>query len=410
MPTRKGEAAKRRIVDAAWELSDRRGVEALLGGVTLRQIAREVEMTPSAIGYHFPSMRDLAFAMVERHVELGAATETVFSVQAHLDGLAEEFARNDVASLVFAAARSNWAALTTDDEVRFERRHARCFAAAVDATHGDRVAAMLDDTTGLWHETLSRTYQRAAERAGLRPIAPFDFDDLALVGMALASGLLQSWATDPGRVRTDLLPQAFTAFTSALLVEDPQRVTLDEVGARLSRRDDSPLDAALDPADAERVAELVGDGVDGVSLSDAAEVLGVTASTVAREYGSVRRLAALSFGRHVAAVTDAVQRRAEDGPLISLTDGVYELSRWARAEPHTATALAQERLLCALATSPRLGTVRRLHRGAAGCTARGATRAAPRRTGRRHDRPGGTAREHGAQLRRRRTHAWRPPR
>lgn len=354
MPTSRGRATRERIVDAAWELSDRRGVEGLLGGVTLREVARASGLTPSAITYHFPTMREVALAMVDRHVELATATEALAAVEAHLAGLADRSGDGDVASVVRAAAAANWSVLTSEPEVRNERRQARCFAAGGDEVDGAYVAARLDQLSATWAVTLSELYRRAGRRVGLATVAPLEYEDLAVIGMALADGLVRCWATEPGRVRDDLLPHAFVALTSALLVADPQRVTLDEVGTRLSAVG-SGDGAELSVSEAERVARLLADGPEGLSLSDVATELDVEVAELAHRFGSLRRLAALSFGRHCGAVTAAVERRSAAGPAIGLTDGVVELARLTQAEPHAACALAQERLECALAGPGHIG-------------------------------------------------------
>ena len=69
MPTTpKCGATRRRILDAAWDLSDARGAAVILGGVTLREVARAADLTPSAVSYHFPTMEVLSLAMVDHHL------------------------------------------------------------------------------------------------------------------------------------------------------------------------------------------------------------------------------------------------------------------------------------------------------------------------------------------------------
>ncbi len=98
-------------------------------------------------------------------------------------------------------------------------------------------------------------------------------------------------------------------------------------------------------ATAAGAAGLFAHGLGGVTLTKSARALGVPTEQLVVGFGSVRRLAACSFARHLEPVRTAIERRPAAGDHVSLTDGVYELVRCARADRHAALALLHERQL-----------------------------------------------------------------
>lgn len=342
--TPKGRATRRRILDAAWELADARGVELILGGVTLREIAAAVDMAPSAVTYHFPTMSDLALGMVA-HLVHGISPLPVAAVDAMLDQVDDD---GPVAA-VRHAAELNWQLLTSPDEVAFERRLVRCYAAAND---DETVTALLAELVANWVADLTLAYERALGRQGLTLIEPFETADLARAMSGMADGLLHHWMCDPTAVRADLLADVAVGLMSSIVAPTHQQVTLDEVSATLS----AARPGALGPEElVERAAPasaLFVDGIDAVTLTEAARHLEMDTVEVATTFGSVARLAATSFGRHLPAVEDAVSRRGDAGAAVALTDGVYELARCALSDRHCALALAHERHRAYAAATP----------------------------------------------------------
>lgn len=343
--TPKGAATRRRILDAAWDLSDARGAEALLAGVTLRQVADSVDMAPSAVAYHFPTMRELGVAMVE-HLADSMSPLPVAAVDALLD----EHAGDGLSSAVRAAAAANWQILTTDEEVVFERRLMRSYSAAA---HSAEVASSLARIQAGWVADLALIYRRTGERLALAPVEPFDLGEVALAVASMADGLLHHWMCDPERVRHDLMADVVTALTSAVVVPAEQRVELGELSAVHS--------APLDHVDVAELAELArlaadeavfADGLDQLTITDVARSLGRPVQHIAEQYGTVHRMAALSFLRHCPQIATAAARRGDMGAQVSLTDAVYELARCAQQDRHCAIALLHERHHAALDRSP----------------------------------------------------------
>ncbi len=346
--TPKGVATRHRILDAAWELSDERGVEVVLGGVTLREIAARVDMSPSAVAYHFPTMGQLAVAMVERLAE----TVSLVPIEA-VDDLLAQAGRDGLVAVIRLAAQTNWQLLCEPDEVVFERRLARCYAATGRGEHAAVVKDLIGTMTASWITSLSQVYRRTAEAMGLRAIEPFDFDELARGAAALSEGLLYQWMWEPGAVRSDLAADLLVAMVSTLMAPAPHAVTLAERTADLPGPRVRPgagvgawaddIEVARDLALAVAAAPLFRCGVRELTSTEVGRALDVGPEVVRDRYGSVERLAALSFGRHLPNVVEATGRRTIAGPSVSLTDGVYELTRSAQNDPHCALALLHER-------------------------------------------------------------------
>lgn len=339
--TRKGEETRRRILAAAWDLSDARGAEALLGGVTLRELAAASGLSASAITYHFPTMADLGVAMAQ-HLLSNVSPLPVGVVDELLDQTADQ----GLLGPARAAASINWAVLTSPEEVLFDRRLLRCYAIAAEEPEVREAVATLMRS---WVTDMALVYRRTAERLRLRPVEPFDLDELALALAALAEGLLHHWMSDHERVRPDLLADIVVALVSVLIVPLDQDIELAEVSATMPKAVTDV--SAPDGTELAQLATSAGSsglfdrGLGGVTLTESARALGVATEQLVVGFGSVRRLAACSFARHVEPVRAAIERRPAAGDHISLTDGVYELVRCARADRHAALALLHERQL-----------------------------------------------------------------
>ena len=83
---------------------------------------------------------------------------------------------------------------------------------------------------------------------------------------------------------------------------------------------------------------------DDVTMTEVARTMGRPVRDVANRFGTVRRVAAVSFFRHVEAVEEAAIRRAHVDPLLGVVDLMCELARRAQADRQCARALLAERL------------------------------------------------------------------
>jgi AcrR family transcriptional regulator len=335
--TRKGAATRRRILDAAWDLSDERGVDTVLAGVTLREVAAASGMTPSSVSYHFPTMHDLAVAMVE-HLIASTSLQPDTTTEVVGDELAGR-ADEGLATALRAALRADWDVLTSPTATTLQHRVNRAEAGASDPAIRDGVAAI----NRTWVEQLTELYEATAAEFELRPVEPLTLPDLARAIFAMIDGLQRQWMVDPDAVRPDLSSDIAVLLISAAVVPAGRPTDLEEITVQLPRPVVADLGRSAATDAAARVAHLFASGMHDVTLTRVGQELGWGAEHVARHFGSVRALAAMAFHRHLTVVEEAVQRRPSAGARTCLTDGVYELARAALADPHCALALAHER-------------------------------------------------------------------
>jgi AcrR family transcriptional regulator len=339
MATVKGEDTRRRIIHAAWELSSRRGIEQLLCGVSLREVAAEAGMSPSALTYHFPTMRDLALGMT------GAFVDSLSPIAT--DSVVDELGREEAGSLsetLREAATANWAVLTSDHEVEFERRLTRCYSATGSAADGPEVTHELVRFNNLWLETFTTAYEVAAAAAGLRLVEPFTFREVAQTIAGMYEGLLHQWMCDSDGVRDDLAVDMTMAIVSALVIPVDSAVDFSELVSSLQPPAAPVRCVDDDVVSAGRVAGLFSDGFERVTLTEVARALEWHPDEVLARLGPVRRVAALSFARHIPAVASAAARRDDATADVRLGDAVFELARCVQADPWCALGLNVERL------------------------------------------------------------------
>jgi AcrR family transcriptional regulator len=350
MPTTpKGQATRRRILDAAWELSDARGAEAILAGVTLRELAAAVDMAPSAISYHFPTTRDLAIAMVERLAESisMAPVDAIDPVLDHLEPAG-------MAAAVRSGAEANWAVVIDPFELAVQRRIDRCYTALGDAD-ADVLRSRLSPMVDSWVQALAALYRATLDQMGLGLVAPFTAEEMARAVSSMVEGMVHHWMCHPDTIRPDLVPDLVVALVTATVVPAPAQVTLDELATRLpnpsASSDPHPATAAI------AAAPLFSDGIAGVTLTEVAGVMGCHPDDVVAQYGTVEGVAAASFARHLPAVIAATERRRQHDPSVSFTDGVYELTRCAQRDRHCAFALLVHRQRAAMETGSPIPSV-----------------------------------------------------
>ena len=75
MATRKGEAARDRILAAAWDEIDDLGVEQLLAGVSIRDVAARAGVAPSSVTYHFGTTAEVRRGAIFDQEQIARAVE-----------------------------------------------------------------------------------------------------------------------------------------------------------------------------------------------------------------------------------------------------------------------------------------------------------------------------------------------
>jgi AcrR family transcriptional regulator len=96
-------------------------------------------------------------------------------------------------------------------------------------------------------------------------------------------------------------------------------------------------------------------GWERVSMSEVAEWAGVATQTVVNLFGSVRAVAAVTFGRFVEDVRSVVRETPDLPPLEGLAHTLEQLSRSAATDPEASRALLEERTATRLQRGDRLG-------------------------------------------------------
>jgi hypothetical protein len=159
-------------------------------------------------------------------------------------------------------------------------------------------------------------------------------------------GLLHHWMCDPGSVRPDLVADVAAVVASTLVTPKEKVVSLDELRTLLPTDGLDPISWSSDSAviAAGSIADLFTSGIEHVTLTEVADVLCWRPEQVLERLGPVRRVAALSFARHLPAVDAAAGRRRDADPQLALTDALWELARRVQQDRWCALALLFERL------------------------------------------------------------------
>ena len=348
MASRQGRDPRKRIVDAAWDAVGEAGAEQLLGGVSLRDVAKRLGVSPSTVTYHFSGPAELGRAMAEALF--------VDGWQLPHDRAAEVFAEDaPFGEVVRAAAQANWEELTAGWSQVHERRLMRLFAATGGHPAGLEAATRLAD--GYFQvaaELNAVLLDEVLARHGRRWVEPFTSTEAARLAGGLLERLLQQWMVDPDAVRPDLGVDAVVAMVSGLTVSADRHLGVEELQAFLdSGPEGDPGDGhgagELAAADAARAAAasaaaLFAGGVAGVTLTDVAHACGRPVAKVAARFATPGRVAAVAFARHLDAVEEAGGRRGAEDPVLGLVDLLCELVRRTRDDPGCARALLRERV------------------------------------------------------------------
>lgn len=361
MATRKGEAARNRILAAAWDEIDDLGVEQLLAGVSIRDVAARAGVAPSSVTYHFGTTAELADAMADWLLE-----RSTMAPLTDLEGVEDVILAHagNLADAIRMASDLNWARLTSDEEQDFARRVMRLFAATGSTVDGERMSDRLN--TRYWGSFLPEVaalYDRVLGRLGLHWVEPFEAETLARMG---PSWLIQQWMVDRS-VRSTLYGDIVVGLMSAITAPVARSQELAELEVRLPALPVDPLGmveaSARELADVEEQRELAAaaaplfvERFDDVTMTEVARMMGHPVREVAARFGTVRRVAAVSFFRHVGAVEEAATRRAHMDPLLGVVDLMCELARRVQGDRQCARALLAERLGAEL-VAPRVSEI-----------------------------------------------------
>ena len=341
--SRKGEESREQIVATAWAMVDELGVEQLLAGVSMRNIADRMGLSPSTVSYHFAGPEDLARGMIESMV----TSIDLSPLEALVEILGDVEGEFELVDLVRASTQADWDALTAGPSVDFERRLMRVLAATGSHAAGAEIADVLRDRIwGRYLPPFTALIDAVCERFDRHFAEPFTSRDMARSMTAMVERLFHQWIVDPDGVRPDLAADAVVAMVSALMLPNHHEVHISELdvafvdaGAPSADRED------LDRLRAIAVAahELFGVPLGDVSLTQIARASDTDPRTLVELFGTVPRVASVSFVRWIPALRAALGRRHGGDAEVGLADYLCELVRVARADRFVASALAVER-------------------------------------------------------------------
>jgi AcrR family transcriptional regulator len=336
--------ARARLVRAAWEAADEAGIEQVLGGVSLRDVARRAGVAPSTVTYHFTDAADLARAMV------GWLLDSDDQVPLEPLGSVTGDPALGGADTVRSATDLAWAMAASEEGRRFHRRLLRLVAATGSPRDGEDVRRAVDAKfAGEVVPALQDLYEQGAARLGLRWLEPLGAADVARLVVALIDGLTVQLLIEPGSVRPDLTTDAVVALLASVTAPEAERRALAELEARidvaLGHEDDGVAD---DPVRLRSIARdatpLFAPDRGPVTWTEVALTTGVPVREVVASFGSLQRLAAVSFHQHLGAVEEAGRRRRDTDGRVALADLLCELVRAGRAAPVPVRALVCERI------------------------------------------------------------------
>lgn len=347
-----------RLVDAARRLTDEQPLTRVVGASTA-EVARRAGVSTGAYFHHFPSAAHLADAVVR------SARVAPVDQRETVDELVSALEHLDLAEVLRSDLQETWRVFEDDDDIGRRLRlqmllwahHSQRLHQPDDefTTVGDVLAASYDaiDTASAdgWRLLLERTGRDVAE--------PFDPESLSVALTALLEGLRVRHQLQPERVPDHLFSEAAVALCMAVTVpRGHTRRPPDPHEAMLETRTSSPQARAGARRRLETRRRVISastgrfhTGWERVPMSEVADWAGVSTQTVVNLFGSVRAVAAITFGRFVDDVRSVVREQPDLAAPDGLARTLERLSSSAATDPEASRALLEER------------TATRLHRG-----------------------------------------------
>ncbi len=340
---------RQELLDAAWEVVDALPLAKVFAGATAAAVSAQAGVTTGSFFHHFASSTEFAEAMVR----------AVAAPQGDADLTTDEFIdaldHMELVDAIRAASLHVWEEFTTDPRLAAATRRLLLLQA-----HRDTLLPQPDGDARTVGQLVDRTMAEG-ERAGIAmsaevlrrsrrvPVEPFTVGRLVVALTGLFNGLAQRHALDPDAVDDELFADVVAVLVATLTQPSGSRRQVQDVAA-LTGLDLSPqARAGAMRRDATRrrivarAAGLFADGWEEVTASEVADRAGVSTQTVLNAFGSVRLVAAATFGRHLP--TLAGDRAAEDAtPLDRLRQVLVGLAAAAATDAGAARALLDERL------------------------------------------------------------------
>jgi AcrR family transcriptional regulator len=338
---------RQELLDAAWDVIDALPLHKVFAGATAAAVSDAAGVTTGSFFHHFANSTEFAEAMVRSVAtppgDQDPTTDEFIDVLDHME----------VTDAIRSASRHVWEMFTADERLAATNRHLLLLQAFQNTPLPEP-----DGGTTTVGQLLFRS-QRAGELSGVAmseevlrrsrrtPVEPFTVERMVLALTALFNGLAQRHALDPGAVDDELFADVASVLVATLTqpvgsrrhVEDV--AALDGLGLSPQARVGALRRDATRRRIVERAAGLFADGWDDVTASDVADRSGVSTQTVLNAFGSVRSVAAATFGRHLQTV--ALPEDGRSG-VEALRSVLVQLAAAASADAGAARALLDERL------------------------------------------------------------------
>ena len=196
------------------------------------------------------------------------------------------------------------------------------------------------------------TWNTLLEAAGRTIAEPFDSDRLTVALTAMFHGLVIRHAVDPDAVDDELFGDVTAAVAMSVTVPRGGRLRDDDLDQPLfdeSRLSPQARSGARRRRETRgRITEATtgafGAGWEEVSISEIAEMSGVSPQTVINLFSSPRAVAASTFVRHTADIRALANEMLQADPLDALRATLTRLAECVSADTEPARALLSERL------------------------------------------------------------------
>lgn len=335
---RRGAQTRAELLEAAWRLVDRMSLVDLLEGLTPARVAAEAGRTTGAFHYHFPTTEALVEAMVDHLLDHRPTTE----LEVLEAVLREEDAGVD---LIRAAAEADWA-IHAEPNVRAASLREALVENRASLTvfpDGSDLRSKLDEGWRRFLTSMVPLYDRFLEATDRSMVPPLDTARLARVLSALTDGLYRQSILQPTEVDDELYASLISMLATALTTPASRRASLEDVELELRRSIPVPAGADRLQEIAIAVADLFEVGVPAVTFSQIGQCAGISAREVAEMFGTVRRVAAVSFAEFLPDLVRSANRHRRTDPSRALCDVLCDIARGAQRRPTTALSLLRER-------------------------------------------------------------------
>lgn len=357
-----GETSRRdELINSGWQLFHALPLSGVFAGLTSSKVAAQAEVTTGSFFHHFPNAAAFADALVLQHADIAVPPP---ANREEIAAIGQEW-NLDMSAVVHFVASEIWQShlngtVYEADMIRvltlWTHRHAQLTTPTERyQTAGDVVLDVIQArermATDTWRDLLDITHMEFA------PGYPVSV--AAMVLTALFDGLAIRHAVDPDSVSETIYADIAWIITDAITVPKqadpfgdstvippgrPGYVARDtsnlspqaQSGAR--RRNESKVQVL------KYCSDMFENGWESVTITDIAHRASVSAQTVINVFGTVRKVAAISFVQHLGKISVAGSTAALTSPEAELFAILEALAESATRDPGSAHALLSERV------------------------------------------------------------------